>query len=378
MYNLGYMFIYKRFLEEKIIKSLHKGTMITILGPRQAGKTTLCKSILLPFGVEGQYFDCQISEVRDHFIPGNPKLLKELVGDKKVVVFDEAQTVQDIGLILKVFHDTYPEVQVIASGSSSFDLANKVNEPMTGRVFEFTLLPLSIKELSQTETITKELLYECMLYGMYPAVVAAKDRQERELVLKNLVTNYLYKDVFIFENIRNPRIFEQLVKQLAYQVGQPVSINELALSLGISRSVVQKYIRLLEQTFIIKVIHSFSENPRLELKKAFKIYFYDNGLRNTLTGLNTQLENRTDKGFILENLFLTEKLKSYTLDTFPPDMMMWRTKKGLEVDFVEKDGFAIEAFECKWSEQDVSFKLFLKKYPNSKTNIITPEYFINT
>ena len=267
------MLIFQRTIEARIRESLFKNKMIAILGPRQSGKTTLAKKIIDSYGNDGAYWDCQLADVRQHFIVGKPDQLLSLVKDKKVIVFDEAQTIQDIGTILKVFHDTYPDAQIIATGSSSFDLSNKINEPMTGRVFEFTLLPLSLDEIKSVRRVSINDLHELMLYGAYPAVVAATSTEEKKIVLKNIATQYLYKDVFIFEAIRNPRVFEDLVKLLALQIGSLVSLNELAGHLGVSRPVVQRYLRLLEQSFIIKVVHSFSNNPRTELKKAFKVIF---------------------------------------------------------------------------------------------------------
>ena len=260
------MFIFKRAIESRIKKLLFKKKMLVILGPRQSGKTTLSKKLIKDFGNKAAYFDCQLAEIRGYFVLGEPKKLLPLVKNKKIVVFDEAQTIQDIGTILKVFHDTYPGTQIIATGSSSFDLANKINEPMTGRFFEFTLLPLSIEEIKSVKKINKNDLLLIMLYGSYPAVIGAKTINEKKEILKNIATTYLYKDIFVFEAIRNPKVFEDLVKLLAYQIGQMVSINELSQSLGISRSVVRRYIRFLEQSYIIKVAHSFSSNPRKELK----------------------------------------------------------------------------------------------------------------
>ena len=366
------MIIYKRKIESKIESLLFKGKMIIILGPRQSGKTTLSKKIISKYGDKGQYFDCQIANVRNHFVVGNPDALLPLVKNKKIVVFDEAQTIQNIGTILKVFHDTYPDTQIIATGSSSFDLANKINEPMTGRVFEFILMPLSLEEIKMVQKITHNDLMELLLFGSYPAVVSAKSKDEKEILLKNIATNYLYKDVFVFEAIRNPQIFEDLVKLLAMQIGQMVSVNELAVSLGISRSVVQKYLRLLEQSFIIKVVHSFSQNSRNELKKAFKVFFLDIGVRNSLVDIKKPIESRGDKGSIFENFFVSERLKLGTLETFPPDIMFWRTRTGIEIDVIEKSGFDISAYECKWGSKDVSFKEFLKLYPQAKVAIIRP------
>jgi predicted AAA+ superfamily ATPase len=314
-----------------------------------------------------------LAEVRNYFKLGEPQELLPLTKNKKVVVFDEAQTIEDIGSILKSFHDTYPEVQIIATGSSSFDLANKIVEPMTGRAIEFSLLPLSLEEIRLVTPITKESLYNLMLYGSYPAIVGAETKEKKEIEIKKIATNYLYKDVFVFEAIRKPKIFEDLVKLLAHQIGQMVSINELADNLGVSRSVVLRYIRLLEQAFIIKVVNSFSNNKRKELSKSFKIFFIDMGVRNSLTDIYKHMEERNDKGHIFENFFINERLKAGTLETFPPEIMFWRTRQGIEIDVIEKKGDQLHAYECKWKKQDVSFNNFKKMYPEAKFKVVTPE-----
>lgn len=372
------MLIFKRTIEKKIQERLHKGRAILIFGPRQAGKTTLSKKILEAYGKEGEYFNCELSSVRNHFEVGKPELLKQMIGDKKVVVFDEAQTIEDIGAILKTFIDTYVDIQVIATGSSSFDLANKINEPLTGRAFEFILYPLSIFEIKQTiGNITQSDIYNLMRLGTYPAVVAEKDEKTKEDILKNLATNYLYKDVYTFESIRNPRIFEGLIKMLALQIGSLVSVNELALSLGVSRATVEKYIKLLEQSYVIKIIRPFSRNPRNEIKKSFKIYFIDTGVRNAVIDNVSSLSDRQDRGSLFENFFVMERFKIGTTEAFPSQIMFWRTRSGEEIDVVEERGGNISAYECKWNDdKKVSFDSFLKKYPQTKTSVVSPKSFI--
>lgn len=372
------MLIFKRLIEDKIKERFHKGRAILIFGPRQAGKTTLSKKLLEPYGEAGEYFNCELAAVRNNFELGQPELLKALVGKKEIVVFDEAQTIEDIGAVLKAFIDTYPEIQVIATGSSSFDLANKINEPLTGRAFEFILYPLSIREIKQTGVnVSRTELNEFLRLGTYPAVVAETNPKIKEDILKNLATNYLYKDVYTFESIRNPRIFENLIKMLALQIGSLVSINELSLSLGISRATVEKYIKLLEQSYVIKVIRSFSRNPRNEIKKAFKIYFIDIGVRNAVIDDISTLSNRPDRGLLFENFFITERFKLGTTESFPPQIMFWRTRLGQEIDVIEERAGEITAYECKWnSEGSVSFAAFLKNYPNASTQVVSPEYFL--
>ncbi len=368
---------FKRSIEPKITGLLFKGKMIIILGPRQSGKTTLSKDLVSIYGQDGAYFDCQLAEVRRHFVIGEPKLLLELIGEKKIVVFDEAQTVHDIGSVLKVFHDTYPKIQIIATGSSSFDLANKIQEPMTGRFFEFVLFPLSVREISESIPIVESSLHDLMLYGCYPAVVAAQTRDEKLRLIRGIATNYLYKDVFVFEAIRNPKAFEDLVRALALQVGSLVSVNELSQTLSITRTTVNRYLRLLEQSFVIQIIQGFSRNPRTELKKAFKVYFLDVGVRNVLVDILTPMDDRADRGVIFENFFVSERMKAGAAEPVPADIRFWRSRAGGEIDVIEQNGSRLTATECKWSSQHVSFDAFLKSYPQATVSVVTPNDFFS-
>lgn len=372
------MIIFNRYLEKIIEPLLFKKRAILIFGPRQTGKTTLAKKLLakyskINFG-EDSYFNCDETIVRNYFKIGQPDLLKKLVGERKIVVFDEAQTIQNIGKILKVFIDTYPDVQIIATGSSSFDLANKINEPLTGRAFEFILYPLSLEEIKASKKVGVSELYEIMRLGSYPAIIGEQNSISRENLLKNITTNYLYKDIYVFESIKNPQIFEDLIKNLAYQIGNEVSISELANSLKTSRVNIEKYLKLLEQSYIIKKIRSYAKNGRNELKKSFKIYFIDTGIRNAVLGdIASSLEDRNDKGALFENFFFLELLKNNSKTVFPPQIFFWRTRDQKEVDFLEVDGENINAYECKWSDIPVSFKNFLKLYPQAKTKVVTPQ-----
>lgn len=373
------MLIFKRNIQEKIESRLFKGDIVVLYGPRQAGKTTLSKSMLEKYKSDGQYYDCQIADVRKYFVVGEPDKLLEMVKGKKIVVFDEAQTIVNIGTILKVFHDTYKHlgIQVIATGSSSFDLANKIVEPMTGRAVEFNLLPLSISEIrSVKKDIDLKDIYDMMLYGSYPAVIASGTIDEKELSIKKIATNYLYKDIFILESIKNSKAFEDILKMLALQIGQMVSTAEISRAVGVSRATVDKYIRLLELSFIVKRVYSFSNNPRTELKKAYKVFFLDLGVRNAIVDIITKVENRGDKGAIFENFFMTEILKQEYLKNFPGEIMFWRTRSGFEIDFIIKNGQELKAVECKWKDTEVSFKEFLKKYKEAKVEVITPESFL--
>ncbi len=371
------MRIFKRFIEKDIVALLFKGKAILLFGPRQAGKTTLAKKIIAPYGSDGLYLNCELAHVRNAFILGEPASIKALIGNKKIVVFDEAQTIMNIGAILKTFLDTHKDIQIIATGSSSFDLANKINEPLTGRTFEFTLYPLSVHEISSDGKCTPQEFYELLKTGSYPEVVAQQGDLLKQSILKNIATNYLYKDIFIFESIKNPLVFENMIKMLAFQIGNMVSFNELAQTLGVSRITVEKYIRLLEQTYIIKRVNSFSKNGRNELKKAFKIYFIDLGIRNAVIDSLAPVEKRKDKGNVFENFVFLELLKQGANEPFPPQIFFWRTETKMEIDFILYKNEEVSAIETKWQKEDVRFNTFLKYYPEAQTNIVTTFDFIN-
>lgn len=366
------MTIFKRILEDQIAEHVGKGKVLLIFGPRQVGKTTLSRTLLERFGSSDGYFNCEQLSVRSHFQLGDASALRSLVGSHRLVVFDEAQTVENIGAILKLFVDSYPDVQVIATGSSSFDLANKINEPLTGRAFAFTLLPLALKEIAGVRAVHEEDLYTLMRYGSYPAVVAAEHVDEKGRLLENIATSYLYKDVFAFERIKSPLHFEQLLKLLAHQVGSTVSTNELAQSIGVSRQTVEKYVRLLEQSFVIRRVHSFSRNKRNELRKSFKVYFVDTGIRNAIMNDVRPLTDRTDQGPLFEQFFFTELQKRTAYELFAPDIQFWRTKQGAEVDFILDRAGTVDAYECKWGAGEVSYRSFLTSYPQAETHTVRP------
>ncbi len=371
------MAIFHRDIEDKILKSIDKKGILVILGPRQAGKTTLAKRILKHLNFEDSYFNCELSEVRRHFVLGNPEPLLSLIGNRKLVVFDEAQTIENIGKILKIFHDTYPDIKIIATGSSAFDLANKIREPLTGRADEFMLYPLSLNEVSSVFPLTRERFDDLLRYGSYPAVVAASSGEEKEMEVKRIATNYLYKDVFTFEALRNPKAFEDLVVHLASRVGGTVSTNDLARESGIATKTVENYLRLLEQAFVIKRVYSFSRNHSNELKKAYKVYFVDAGVRNTFSAEGLSRVGSMANGVRFESFVFSEFLKKDTLVPFPPRTYFWRTRDKREIDFIRVGDNMIEAYEAKLTSTDVSFKIFLKYYPDAMTHVVTPETLLS-
>lgn len=368
------MIVFKRKIEGKIKQNIGTNKVLLLFGPRQAGKTTLSKKLLKEHGNEEAYFNCEEISVRKNFQVGEPDILKKMIGKHKLVVFDEAQTIENIGAVLKVFVDKYKDVQIIATGSSSFDLANKINEPLTGRAFAFTLLPLSLSEIRSVKKVDEKELHLLMRFGSYPEIVAAESEDEKISILKNITTSYLYKDIFTFEKIKSPLRFEQLLALLAHQVGSMVSLNELAQSLSISRQLVEKYIRLLEQAYVIKRVHAFAKNKRNEIKRAFKVYFIDSGIRNALIDYLDKIDERNDVGHLFEQFYFTELLKDINSEVVGPKIQFWRTHKGQEIDFIVESGKSLQAIECKWnSDEKPSFNIFSKAYPEATTEIVNPE-----
>lgn len=363
--NGDFMHIYQRTIEKRILEKLFQGKIITLLGPRQSGKTTLSKAIIKPFENTGAYFNCELLEIRNVLVLGEPELLYQKIKDFKIIVLDEAQTILNIGMILKNFIDTYPEIQIIATGSSSFDLANKINEPLTGRTYDFVLYPLSYQEIPNQD------IDDLLTFGSYPGIVSAEQNDKLDR-LANITTNYLYKDIFNFENIRKPVVFEKLVKTLAREISTTISSERLAKILDTNKATVERYIALLEQAFIIKRVYSFSRNLTSELKKAYKIYFLDIGLRNMLAEDVVNPKKRINNGNLFENFFIIERIKYMSNIGHYASHYFWRTYDKSEVDLVELEEGHIFAFECKYSESEKTRSLykFNEAYPESKIFLV--------
>jgi len=341
----------KRTIQAKIEEKLFKGKVIILYGARQVGKTTLCKEILNNYDGTKAYFSCDEPSVKDALTDKNSLELKRFVGGKKLIVIDEAQRVKNIGITLKLLVDNYPETQIIATGSSSFDLSNKINEPLTGRNFEFHLHPFSFEELSDGQTIldSGRFLQEKMIYGWYPdIVVRSEDRQD---ALKKLATDYLYRDALLYQNIRKPDVLEKLLRLLALQIGNEVSMRELSLNLELSKETVEWYIRLLEQAFIVFRLPPLGRNKRKEVTRLQKIYFYDIGIRNALIDNFNQLDSRNDIGQMFENLAIMEIKKQIENNNLSKKMYFWRTKSQAEVDLVLEEQQKLFGFECKWKKE---------------------------
>ncbi len=364
----------KRTLQPTIEDRLFKGKAILVFGPRQAGKSTLVETILKER--DHLYLNGDDADVRDILTNTTVTKLKAVVGQKKIVFLDEAQRIPNVGLTLKLFTDQIKDVQVIATGSSAFELSSQVNEPLTGRKYEFMLYPLSFGEMVAYHGIVQEkrLLEHRMIYGYYPEIVT-KAGEEAEL-LKLLAGSYLYKDLLMLEQIKKPALLEKLLKALALQIGSEVSYHELAQTVGSDRKTVEKYIDLLEKAYVVFRLPAFSRNLRNEIKKGKKVYFYDCGIRNAIVNSFKSLSSRTDTGALWENYLMAERMKYLSYRRIDTTFYFWRTTQQQEIDLVEDNGERLAAYEFKWNDRkgDLRFpQTFIENYPGAATFVITPQ-----
>jgi predicted AAA+ superfamily ATPase len=364
-----------RNILQKIEKELFTGKVILILGPRQVGKSTLTEILLEKSTISHTVFSGDDADVRELFKNMNELKLKRLFGDSKLVVIDEAQRIENIGVTLKIGVDKLKDVQVIATGSSAFELAEEINEPLTGRKWEHLLLPFSFEEMvNQHGLLTeKRLLNERLVFGYYPEIVNHPGNEKK--ILSMLSDSYLYKDVLSHNKLKKPDVLQSLLKALALQVGNEVSYNELAKTIGADKETIERYIDLLEKTFVVYRLTAFSRNVRNELKKSRKVYFYDNGIRNAIIGNFTPIELRNDVGALWENFVITERLKYLQKNDFYGFRHFWRTTQQQEIDYLEEQDGILKAFEFKWNaiKKHKIPKTFTDAYPTTETYIITPE-----
>lgn len=367
----------QREIQPQIEKKLFKGKILIIYGARQVGKTTVIKLIYEKQKESSLFLNCDEPDIRLMLTDVTSTTLKNIVGNKKLIFIDEAQRVKNIGLTLKLFSDELKNIQVVATGSSSFELSNEINEPLTGRKFEFLMLPLSMRELYINYGLIEvnRLLKERMIFGMYPEVV--QNTGESKNVLKEITTSYLFKDILSYQGIRKTEPIEKILILLAAQTGNEVSYNEIANSVGIDKDTVSKYIDILEKAFIIFRLNPFSKNVRTEITKLRKIYFYDTGIRNMLlTNLN-RFEIRNDKDQLWENFILVERMKRNLIKNIDVKTYFWRTTQQQEIDYIEESSGKISVFEFSFSENKKKkiSKTFLNNYPAKETSIITSKNY---
>ncbi len=363
-----------RFLYKTIEDKLFKGKVIVLIGARQVGKTTLLKQMLRE-RENVLWLNGDEMQTQTLFENASADRLLAEFGDSKIVILDEAQRIKNIGLRLKLIADSDSDIQVIATGSSSFELANEVNEPLTGRKWEYRMFPLSFGEMVTHHGKLKELrmLPRRIIYGYYPEVVMNEGSEMG--ILKLLTDAYLYKDILSWENIKHPDKLQTLLRALAYQVGSQVSFNELSQMCSLDNKTVERYVTLLEQCYIIFRLPSFSRNLRHELKSSRKIYFYDNGIRNALIADYNAPEVRQDIGALWENFVVSERMKSNAYYHHWVNSYFWRTKQQQEIDYLEEGGGKLHAYEIKWNPKTNATltKTFTDAYPGTDFQVITPD-----
>lgn len=339
----------QRQIASQIINDFFKGKIIIILGARQVGKTTLIKSITSKLTDPVLWLDGENVDVQLLFQNINSEKAKHIAGRHKVIVIDEAQKIKDIGSVLKIYSDYHPNIQVVASGSSAFELRNVLNEPLTGRKFEYHLFPLSFEEMVNSTNLLHEQrqLNQRMRYGYYPEIVIKTDDNER--LLRFLSESYLYKDIFLFKGIQKPEKMLELLKLLAWQLGSEVNYNELSKTLKIDNQTIESYIALLEQAFVVYKLTAYHTNQRNELKKSKKIYFNDLGIRNALINDFRPIELRSDAGGLFENFMINEIRKQNSYKRFFANIYFWRNTEQKEVDLILEKDSHLHLYEFKWN-----------------------------
>ncbi len=367
----------KRELENVILENLFKKKVVIILGARQVGKTTLLHSITNKLKLKTLWLNGDEADIRELLKNANTTTLKQLIGNKKIIVIDEAQRIENIGLTVKIIVDLFQDKQVLLSGSSSLELSNSITEPLTGRKFEYNLFTISYKELVKHTSFLEEMrvLEHRLIFGQYPDVINNLGNEKE--VLLHLASSYLYKDIFTYDAIKKPAVLEKLLTALALQLGSEVKYNELAGLIGIDKGTIEKYIDLLEKSFVIFKLKSFSRNMRNEIKKGKKIYFYDIGVRNAIIKNFAPISLRNDVGALFENYLILERIKKNHYSKQFVNHYFWRTHSQQEIDLIEEKDGKLFAYEFKWNANKKP-KLpskFKKHYENVDFKVITKENY---
>jgi len=367
--------MYNRELLTILKRHIGKREIIILYGARQVGKTTLLQQMaaLIP---DSKIFNCELSFVADTLESKDLSRIQALFENNKIIMLDEAQKIMDIGSALKLIYDELHKYQIIATGSSSFELANKVVEPLTGRNLKFKMFPLSLSEIKEKKDWLwlNQNINDLLVYGSYPGIIDLTV-SEKIQKLYELSSDYLFQDILAYDNIKNPSILKKLLKALALQIGSQVSVNELSNMLGIGRVTVEKYLDLLEKSFVIISVSSLSTNLRNEIKKSKKYYFQDLGIRNAIINNFTHIDSRSDNGVLWENFCMVERIKWLNINHPYTNIYFWRTYNGAEIDLVEESDNHFKAFEFKWNKKNRKQKVpesFAKAYNVNELKVINP------
>lgn len=364
---------------DNLEKYLKPNRVLVIYGPRQVGKTTLLKNFLSKTKLKYRFDFGEDIRIQEILSSQNFSLIKEYASGYELIVIDEAQHIPKIGLGLKILVDQIPKIKIIVSGSSSFELAGQIGEPLVGRKKTLILFPLAQIELRKTFNLfeLKEKLAEFLVFGTYPAVLTAKTKKEKRQILEEITFSYLLKDVFQLEKIKAPKFLFDLLRLLAFQIGNEVSLSELASSLKIDVKTVSRYLDILEKSFVIFSLRGFSRNLRKEITKKNKYYFYDNGIRNALIANFNDLKLRNDIGQLWENFLVIERIKTQKYLEITANNYFWRTWDQKEIDFLEEREGKLFAFEFKYQPKKIKIpNEFIKTYPNSHFELITKENYL--
>lgn len=368
-------------IEDSIIdRIINSNKIIVVYGPRQVGKTTLVNNIISKLGLKTLKINADEMKYSSILSSKDLDKMKSLFEGYSLVFIDEAQKVPDIGVNLKIIKDGKPDLKVIVTGSSSFELANKIKEPLTGRVWTYTLYPLSLKEL-KAEFNSFELeqkLNNLLVFGSYPEVFTTVNMADKQKLLLELAESYIYKDILTLEVLRHSNKLHDLLKLLSYQVGSEVSLNELSNNLGINRETVERYLYLLEKAFVIFRMSGFSRNLRKEVSKMDKIYFYDLGIRNAVIDNLKDIADRNDAGQLWENFLMIERKKKLDYEEVPYSSYFWRLYTGAELDYIEERNGDLHGYEFKYN-RNKTYKIpkaWKETYPDSEYQLINPANYL--
>lgn len=369
----------KRRLEPVLISRLGTGKAIILVGARQVGKSTLFDSIVKQMDVNVLSLNCDDPFVRASLSEISTPDLRLLIGNNKVILIDEAQRVDDIGMVIKRIVDNYSDIQVMVTGSSALGIKDRINEPLTGRKFEYEMYPVSTGEIYDTYGLlpTNQMLENRLIFGSYPDVLMHPE--DAKDILTNLTDSYLYKDILEMESVRKPDLLRKILIALALQLGSEVSYNELALTVGSDSKTVERYIDLLEKCFVIFRLNALSRNLRNELKKSKKIFFYDIGIRNAILNNFAPITLRNDIGSLWENFFIMERIKCNKYRGERKNYYFWRTSDQKEIDFIEEYDGEFSLFEMKWNTRIKNVKFptaFIDAYPCREMEVVTPDNYL--